>query len=600
MKPAPHPSHASDVSKLPRVTVHTIDGEPRSATQDDYSASVWTKPESVNSDFATIETVTDLGLGRHVTQQVRKYSLPGNQSLLAQGDETFRSDEAHLVGAHFSSEDVPARASEATFNKGLDADLQAEYSAHEVQDRLFEALQDPKHGHPDDRFLTHDDLFGILSNLAINNILEEAFNDGGNGHRLNQICGPGHEISRRMILATLIMNDHFNGKGLEFDQIRFIDAFIKHHIYDKDLPLSHDKARGASFFRTRDTGGNKFKAMRFDWSIRELNNFIDAQYRVITPYMNVSNEKVCFYRMDIKIRLPFAEWDFIQHGGHGSVYRARIHHAHHEYRTSNSTEPVFAVKSVFTKDFERYAREVRVLQHFSGTSTGHPHLIRLLMAFTHGPDQYLLFPWASGNLIDLWRQDPVPQRSTAKVHWLIDQCSGLAGGLAKLHHNNSWDHDQDGRQFQLGRHGDIKPHNILWFESFDGPTEVHKDHLVVSDFGLSIFHSSANNTELTTANNVGRSPTYRPPEVDLGNGPIQQSYDIWSLACLYLEFISWYLLGFEKTRDRTGGTVPDTFVDYRISGDNAHEDKFFTIRQEALERASYGAVVKPEVKMVSP
>lgn len=217
------------------------------------------------------------------------------------------------------------------------------------------------------------------------------------------------------------------------------------------------------------------------------------------------------------------------------------------------------------------------------------------MAFTHGDNHFLLFPWASGNLIDLWKRDPLPHRSIAKVQWLIDQCSGLAAGLAKLHLNSSWPCEQDGRCFQLGRHGDIKPHNILWFDYLDGPDRAHKDHLVVSDFGLSIFHSSSVNTELTTANNVGRSPTYRPPEVDLGNEPIQQTYDIWSLGCLYLEFISWYLLGYEETK----GNDTNSFTKLRIKNDTSHEDKFFIISNERLEGASYMAVVKPEAKAVS-
>lgn len=236
-----------------------------------------------------------------------------------------------------------------------------------------------------------------------------------------------------------------------------------------------------------------------------------------------------------------------------------------------------------------------MLQHFSGSSTGHIHLIRLLMAFTHGDNHFLLFPWASGNLIDLWKRDPLPQRSVSKIRWLIDQCSGLAAGLAKLHLNSSWPRDRDGKERQLGRHGDIKPHNILWFDHFDGPGCVHEDHLVVSDFGLSIFHSSTANTELTTANNVGRSPTYRPPEVDLGNDPVQQSYDIWSLGCLYLEFISWYLLGYEETK----GHGPNSFAKLRIKDDNSHEDKFFMIYNERLEGGSHMAVVKPGVKAVS-
>lgn len=74
------------------------------------------------------------------------------------------------------------------------------------------------------------------------------------------------------------------------------------------------------------------------------------------------------------------------------------------------------------------------------------------------------------------------------------------------------------------------------------------------------------------------SPTYEPPEIKLGK-KISRAYDIWSLGCVYLEFITWLVCGWEaldkfpKARDITGlNEINDdtfyTIVDYRMIADS--------------------------------
>lgn len=82
-----------------------------------------------------------------------------------------------------------------------------------------------------------------------------------------------------------------------------------------------------------------------------------------------------------------------------------------------------------------------------------------------------------------------------------------------------------------GRHGDIKPENILWFQ----PHDLNGDHgafggkFVISDFGLTEFHRDE--TGLVSPMNTARSPTYRAPEYDVSE-TISQSYDIWTMGCV--------------------------------------------------------------------
>jgi hypothetical protein len=73
----------------------------------------------------------------------------------------------------------------------------------------------------------------------------------------------------------------------------------------------------------------------------------------------------------------------------------------------------------------------------------------------------------------------------------------------------------------------------------------------------------------------------------MGNdGMVSRSFDIWSLGCVYLEFVTWFLggpeLGHEFTQLRKTGT--------HVS---AKYDRFFDI----LNGRAY---VKPEVENVSP
>ncbi|KAK7920092.1 kinase-like domain-containing protein [Apiospora marii] len=584
-----HTSHgvnSSNGSNLPKIPGQSITWSEQSPGKYAYQSSTVAKPKSRNPDFDAIITIHDYGLGRYAQQQVEKYPLTGSQPIPT-GSSRQQPRANSPVEDRLSSFNGPASTANGASDERVNRNSHTISLAESVHKRLWKYRKLTKYGDRDECFVTHEDVFTHVNKSTIEKVLAETFTGEDNDDRLRQICGGKHALSRRMILAILIM----------IRKVESIKDFIKAGIYDSHLPLDRGQLKGNPFPKTEGNGHSKTAARNHfaEWEPKEIDDFYNTQYYVLTPFFHISNEEVHFYKMgSSKIRLPFAEWDEKGEGGHGKVYQVKIHSSHHNFVPSSNSggEPVFAVKSVFTKSYKQFAREVRVLQHFSGSSTGHIHLIRLLMAFTHGDNYFLLFPWASGNLIDLWKRDPLPIRSLAKVRWLIDQCSGLAAGLAKLHNNNSWRYYHDGKLSQLGRHGDIKPHNILWFDSFDEPGRVHEDHLVVSDFGLSIFHSSAANTELTTANNVGRSPTYRPPEVDLGNGKVQQKYDIWSLGCLYLEFISWFLLGYEETR----GNGPNSFSEHRIKKDNAHEDKFFIILNGGPDGGSYKAVVKQEVK----
>jgi serine/threonine protein kinase len=125
-----------------------------------------------------------------------------------------------------------------------------------------------------------------------------------------------------------------------------------------------------------------------------------------------------------------------------------------------------------------------------------------------------------------------------------------------------------------GRHGDIKPENILWFK--DDPDVLDDNGILkIADFGLGRFHGRDSRSKVNPRS-VLSSPTYEPPELKLGT-PVSRAYDIWSLACLYLEFITWLLKGSaaiatfseRRAREVTAGFSDDNF--FTITGSEEAE-----------------------------
>jgi serine/threonine protein kinase len=133
--------------------------------------------------------------------------------------------------------------------------------------------------------------------------------------------------------------------------------------------------------------------------------------------------------------------------------------------------------------------------------------------------------------------------------WVAEQCAGIAHALAKIHSSDELpdaeESSQDTAERIYGRHGDIKPENIFWFK---GP-RYPDDHgsLVLGDFGLSKLHSKMSRSMSNDPRgNLAGTYTYNPPEFEMAHGTISRASDIWSLGCVYLETITWYLGGWES------------------------------------------------------
>ncbi|KAJ0109013.1 hypothetical protein J7T55_005562 [Diaporthe amygdali] len=214
----------------------------------------------------------------------------------------------------------------------------------------------------------------------------------------------------------------------------------------------------------------------------------------------------------------------------------------------------FAVKRLHSHSRTKFSKEIEILKAFA--RAGHPHLIRLLTTYTWRGHDHLLFPWAEGNLQDFWRYcpDPAaikePKAGLDLTRRTLEQCLGLADALKHLHLllklQNRIEVEDTCDTINYGRHGDIKPQNILWFHHKDDNED--KSILKIADFGLAKFHSSS--VDQNGRETRGGTETYAAPE--LKHHPpehrLSSAYDIWSLGCVLMEFACWITGG----RDRLG------------------------------------------------
>ena len=169
-----------------------------------------------------------------------------------------------------------------------------------------------------------------------------------------------------------------------------------------------------------------------------------------------------------------------------------------------------------------------------------PVLTMLNTAFYRDNKSYMLLPWAEGgSLYDLWYGGQ-HQEQDISVEWVEYQTNGLIAGLFLLHDVGCC-------------HGDLKPDNILVFRSENFHLKAFPWELRIADFGLARVFEDATHSRKHTRMMSG-AQRYEPPEVNRevnkphpdSDEPRSRQYDIWSLGCIFLEFIIWKCFGKEK------------------------------------------------------
>ncbi|KAK0630947.1 kinase-like domain-containing protein [Bombardia bombarda] len=274
------------------------------------------------------------------------------------------------------------------------------------------------------------------------------------------------------------------------------------------------------------------------------------------------------------------------YGGYSEVYKVKVEPSHGSFGKHEAKE---------------FGLELASLLFCSEKDDGETsNLIQLLATFEElncASGQrtfYLLFDWAEGNLSKFWRSNPHLVGDMTHCPWMVEQFYQLVCALKTFHNERTENmrhikHTADSDSNLYGRHGDIKPGNILWFprrtnEVLDND-ELGK--LTLADFGLGRLHSRISRSK-QNPESIPRTATYRAPEFDLKENNISQQCDIYSLGCVFLEYITWFLLGLDSLLNE----FPRILSEPDIYGFDA--DVFFRIKPDENDKRT--AQWKPQVR----
>ncbi|KAF4633525.1 hypothetical protein G7Y89_g4594 [Cudoniella acicularis] len=379
------------------------------------------------------------------------------------------------------------------------------------------------------------------------------------------------------------------------DMTSSILDFLNEDLGDDDLPfMRYDLIRwpgGTSNFTLCSSRiPNRPLKCLSSWGRMSIENFSRDQWWMLAPIFKQSR-KVRHYELEDNCVLPYIEdregSDGAEEGGYSTVWAVRIHPEHQfMYQSIHDSNPLLAIKRLNSKKDGDFEMEVEMLKAFSRHRQ--PHLIKLLATYRYRGRHFLIFPFANANLRGYWAMTPIPDFSTVSMTWMLRQCHGISSGLMAIHEyrtslpGEGVDSSANPREGLYGRHGDIKPENILWSKDWPKDDSAPNDKLgtlAIADFGLMEFHKKQTRSWVLTETMRG-SLTYEPPERKMRQN-VSRAYDIWSLGCVFLEFITWIVCGDEKIQgfsDARGQTD---------SGGLINDDAFYTVRNEGPARQAF-------------
>ncbi|KAF5694754.1 serine threonine kinase [Fusarium denticulatum] len=320
------------------------------------------------------------------------------------------------------------------------------------------------------------------------------------------------------------------------------------------------------------------------WRTSEKEYFESHQWKIDTPYFSsVADEPLKKHHLHKSACKPWRrsrETSFEPRNddsdnmiAFGRVTRVEIHPTSHAYpHLLKST-----LHRINHNNESKFQEEWEMLKRFNGLK--HPHLVTALCAFCCADERGFIFPGAICDLGEYLEKSEPPRHSKATI-WISDQLLGLIGALQTIHNP---EHVEQGVGSGYGRHGDIKSDNILCFKRLGDKGEII---LVISDFGLSTFNSVKSRSNIPN-HKVLPIPGYCPPECHIEGGTISRAFDIWTLGCLFLDQITWFLGGPRYVED-----FDQARTTMFING--ANNNIFFAFKRRP-DKESYTVQVKTEV-----
>jgi serine/threonine protein kinase len=283
-----------------------------------------------------------------------------------------------------------------------------------------------------------------------------------------------------------------------------------------------------------------------------------------------------------------------------------------------------AVKRLHVSDPRAFKLESTILRKLLSESHAHSHLITLLATYEQYGHQYLIFPWAERDLKNYWMQEDHEKHERFTI-WLVRQCQGIAEALSQIHRYNTTsgtsiryltaDETPDIRPFSAnplvhdpekprrsltlsGRHGDIKPQNILWYH--DSAAAQDLGTLKLADFGSTRFRDITRMPE-EKRKSMAISRTYLSPECQMPDAKPSIQCDVWALGCVFLEFVCWYHAGHDGLqtfeRRRNVGYASDSFFDIVRVSKAERTPKFDAIVKETVLEVSTNIAINTNRKL---
>ncbi|KAH8817014.1 putative cyclin-dependent kinase 2 [Xylogone sp. PMI_703] len=485
-------------------------------------------------------------------------------------------------------------------------------------DKLVEELRNAKKEWPPNGnkyFIPIDVLDRLVSKSEIESVLKARPPPPSHPGSISDYADKIYHLAKKIFAILLMMSKERNiysliEEGITDDDLPFTRVYLE----DNRSPQEQDRRfylgkKSHSSCQNANHDNCRIRAM-VDWKEHDVRVFCGDQWIVQAPVFEGPNGTVQHYPLDENTILPFIsdnEKELDTNGGYSHVWKVMIHAAHQRFSLpidNQGTLPFLAVKRLLSREETTFRAETDMLKAMANRK--HEHIVKLLATYKYKGSYHLVFPLADGNLRDYWNKAEMPAHDSKTYLWFICQISGMASALNAIHNfrteeipglEYSGSDSQEctvqsstaqritiqKEEARFGRHGDIKPENILYFSKKERGVESEST-LQIADFGLSRFHRMESRSKITPRG-MARSPTYMPPELALEK-LISRAYDMWSLGCVLLEFITWLL---------KGGKAIYEFAEKRDekAPDGVNDDTFYTVQE--LENKTKEAVVRKGV-----
>lgn len=191
--------------------------------------------------------------------------------------------------------------------------------------------------------------------------------------------------------------------------------------------------------------------------------------------------------------------------------------------------------------------------HRAMANLSHHHLLKCLASFTFSSKYNMIYEKADCDVEKFMAKYNDPRKlSDMSSRDLAQQLFGLADALSVIHNQGRLDNGKSlgflapgGETQKTGYIHDIKPENLLMFIYDINGKKTYWFRL--SDFSCAkvvdvlASVSGKNRHSYQTVSKSG-TPVYRAPEATAGK--TSRPYDLWSLGCVYLELLVWFLDGY--------------------------------------------------------